>query len=361
MHYGLNIDIPMPLISIFGNVGLVLIVLEGMLDIKFSKNKLRLLGSALLVSIFLIACSTLAIAWLIIYSLGATWHNALLCAICLSVISSATVIPTVQKLTNRTKEFMLYESTLSDIIGILVFNIIAFNQPGNDIGKYLDLGGQLLSTILISIVFALVIIWLLVRIKTKVRFYLIIAIVILIYESGSLLHLSSLFLIMFFGLVLNNIDLFDTYLLHNKRSTLQRLGGRLRYFIQDTYITADSFKPMVLETSFVIRTFFFFMFGYSIDINGIFQLQTLEFCAYVIGIMYALRYINLKFFTGASVFPEIFIYPRGATTILLYYSIPPENRISELNGRMLFTIIIITNLLMMVGVLFSKKEKAEFV
>lgn len=358
-YYGLNIKIPQPAISIFGSVGLILIVLEGMLDIKFARGKMHLLGSAFLVCIMLVTCSTAGIAWLIVSMLGVSWHNALLYALSLSVISSAIVIPTVERLSTRTKEFMLYESTLSDIIGILIFNIIAFNRPASGIGQYLNLAGQTLLTIIVSVIFSLVIIWLMIKIKTRVRFYLIIALIILIYESGNLLHLSSLFLIMFFGLVLNNIDLFDNYLLQSKKGFLKRMGGRMRDFMQDAYVTVDGFKPMVLETSFVIRTIFFFMFGYSININGIFQIETLAFCGYAIGIMYALRLINLQFFTRSSVFPEILIYPRGATTILLYYSIPAENRISELNGRMLFTIIIITNVLMMFGVLFSKKEEVK--
>jgi Kef-type K+ transport system membrane component KefB len=359
VYYGLNIEIPTSVISIFGAVGLIIIVLEGALDIKFDKSKLRLLGSAFLVCIFLVACATIGIASLIVYLLGSSWHNALLYGIALSVISSAIVIPTVESMVERTKEFMLYESVISDIIGILVFNIIAYNETNVSAGQYFNLSWQMVSMVIISIIFSLLMVWLLAKIKTKVRFYLIIALMILIYESGNLLHLSSLLLIMCFGLVLNNINLLDKYLLNSKSPLLARTGKRIEKTLQDAYTSIEGFKPMVLETSFVIRTFFFFMFGYSINLNGILQPQTLIFSGYILGIMYVLRFINLKFFTRSHVFPEILIYPRGLTTILLYYSIPQANRISVLNDNMFFTIVIMTNVLMMIGVIFSKKGELK--
>ncbi len=358
-YYGFNVIIPTPVISICGAIGLILIVLEGALDIKFDRSKLRLLGSAFLVCIFLVACSTAAIAWLIVYILGSSWHNALLYGIALSVISSAIVIPTVESMIARTKEFMLYESILSDIIGIVVFNVIVYNETNINTSQYFNLSWQLLLMVLVSLIFSLLMGWLLAKIKTKVRFYLIIALMILIYESGNLLHLSSLLLILCFGLVLNNIAFFDKYLLNSKSPFFQRVGNKIENTIQAANISIEGFKPMVLETSFIIRTVFFFMFGYSINMKGMFQSQTLIFSGCILAIMYILRFVNLKFFTRSSVFPEILIYPRGLTTILLYYSIPQVNRITELNDNMFFTIVIITNLLMMVGVMFSKSGELK--
>ncbi len=354
-YNGFDIQIPATAISIFGSVGLILIVLEGALDIEFAKSKLRVLLSAFLVCIFLVTCSTAGISWLIVYFKGTTWHNALLYGISLSVISSAIVIPTVEGMTGRTKEFMLYESTLSDIIGILVFNLVVYNEVNASIGPYVNLGWQIAVMLFVAVVFSLLMVWFLAWIKTRVRFYLIIALMILVYESGNLLHLSSLLLIMCFGLVLNNIHLLDGRLTRSKYFLIEHIGKKMLVTIKEAYSSIDSFKPMVLETSFVIRTFFFFMFGYSIDVNGLFQPETFIFSGYILAVMYVLRFISLKFFTRSSVFPEIFIYPRGLTTVLLYYSIPPVNRISALNGDMLFTVIIVTNVLMMIGVMFSKK------
>jgi hypothetical protein len=358
-YYGFNIEIPTSVISIVGSVGLILIVLEGTLDIKFTRDKAKILGSAFLVCIFLVACSTVGIGWLIVRETCSSWHNALPYAISLSVISSAIVIPTVESMAWRTKEFMLYESILSDIIGIIVFNVVAFDQLSNDIGPYLNLGGQIVLMLIVSVLFSLMMVWLMAKIRTRVRFYLILAIVVLVYESGNLLHLSSLLLIMCFGLVLNNIDLLDNALVNSKRAFWQRIGKKIYNTIQDAYKSIDGFKPMVVETAFIIRTIFFFMFGYSINLNGLLDTQSLLFSAYILAIMYALRYVNLKFFARSSVFPEILIYPRGLTTILLYYSIPLASHINGLNSSMFFTIVIVTNLLMMIGVIFSKNEEMK--
>ena len=358
-YYGFSFEIPTSVISIFGSVGLILIVLEGALDIKFDKSKLRLLGSAFLVCIFLITCSTYAISWLIVHLTGSSWHSALLYGISLSVISSAIVIPTVESMAERTREFMLYESVLSDIIGIVVFNVIAYNPANIGTGQYITLGWQMIVMLIVSVIFSLLMVWLLAKIKTRVRFYLIIALMILIYESGNLLHLSSLLLILCFGLVLNNLDILDKSLLNSKRPFLERAGKRMFNTMQAAYTSIEGFRPMVLETSFVIRTFFFFMFGYSININGLLQPQILIFSGYILLIMYVLRFINLRFFTRSHIFPEIFIYPRGLTTVLLYYSIPVASRITILNDNMFFTIVIVTNILMMISVLFSKKAELK--
>ena len=49
-------------------------------------------------------------------------------AITLSIISSAIVITSIGKLNEEKREFMIYESIFSDIIGILVFNFFAFSD-----------------------------------------------------------------------------------------------------------------------------------------------------------------------------------------------------------------------------------------
>jgi Kef-type K+ transport system membrane component KefB len=358
--YGMNLPVPTPLISVFGTVGLILIVLEGTLDITFAGERAGLLGKALLVSIFLIALSSFGLAWLIRYFSACSFHSALLYGIALSLVSSAIVIPTVQNLGKKTKEFMLYESTITDILGILFFNVILNSNDGTTMYDYLNTGWELLLMFILSIIFSILLAWFMGKIKTKVRFYLVLALIILLYETGELFHVSSLLLIMCFGLVLNNMDLMDKFLLKSSALFIKRIQPGILSLNKGVYASIDGFKPLVDETAFVIRTFFFFLFGYSIQLSGILEPSVLEISGYILLLVYSLRLVTLSVFARKNIYPEILIFPRGLTTILLYYNIPAANKIAGLNDSVLFTITIITNLLMMFGVIFYQSQRDPF-
>ena len=47
--------------------------------------------------------------------------HALMLTIPLSILSSAIILPSIEDLNEKKKEFMIYESTFSDIIGIVAF------------------------------------------------------------------------------------------------------------------------------------------------------------------------------------------------------------------------------------------------
>jgi len=53
-----------------------------------------------------------------------------------------------------------------------------------------------------------VMVLLLQKLKAKVKLFFLIAVLVLLYATGKMFHLSSLLIIMVFGLVLNNYNLF---------------------------------------------------------------------------------------------------------------------------------------------------------
>ena len=53
---------------------------------------------------------------------------ALASAIPIGIISSAIAIPSAKNLLNNEKEFITYESSLSDIFGVIFFNFITLND-----------------------------------------------------------------------------------------------------------------------------------------------------------------------------------------------------------------------------------------
>ena len=52
--------------------------------------------------------------------------------------------------------------------------------------------------------------------------------------------------------------------------------------------------------------------------------------------------------------------PRGLVTILLFYSIPVEKQLTNFKVGIIFYVVVLTSLLMMVGLMFFKKDKAEY-
>lgn len=117
-----------PLLPILGTIGLVLIVLEGSLELELNKSKIPIIRKALLTSVLAMFAQAFLLASVFQYLSGTPFKTALLNAIPFCVISSAIAIPSVRTLHSNEKEFIIYESSLSDIFGVLFFNFIALNE-----------------------------------------------------------------------------------------------------------------------------------------------------------------------------------------------------------------------------------------
>ncbi len=118
--------IPGMLVEIFGTIGLIMIVLEAGLDLSLTKEKGPLISrsffSALVIFLVSTALVAAALHW---FFPTASLRSCIVYAIPLSIISSAIVLPSVHHLGEEKKEFLIYEASFSDIIGIMVFNYIA--------------------------------------------------------------------------------------------------------------------------------------------------------------------------------------------------------------------------------------------
>ena len=120
-----NIDF-FPILEILGIVGLIMIVLEAALELKLKQEKLIPIIKAFLVALIgLLGSSWIAALILQEFIPTMTSQSAWLYAIPLSILSSAVIIPSVSGLANAKKEFHIYESTFSDIIGIMIFYFLA--------------------------------------------------------------------------------------------------------------------------------------------------------------------------------------------------------------------------------------------
>ena len=333
-----------PVLEILGTVGLVMIVLEAALDIHLEKGKAGLMGKSFLVALILLLLTTFAIALIIRFFYEVDQMQAIIYAIPLSIMSSAIIIPSVAKLVEETKEFLIVEAAFSDILGIMLFYFVLDTIDLDGAGAVtLHITQNLLITLIIAMAFGYLIIILIPKVSgNDVKLFLPIAVLMLLYAAGKLFHLSSLIFVLIFGLMLNNIDLF--------------FRGFLKKFINlEVYEDLLSeIKLITLESSFLIRTFFFIVFGMSITLDGFNQISVFIISLVSLGIMYLLRWGALKIIAPNQMHPGLFIAARGLITILLFYGIPVEHQIPDFSLAVLFLIIICSNLVMMYGLVKNR-------
>ena len=204
-------DIPFEglILELLGTVGLIFIVLEAALELELRRDKLTLILRSATLALLALVASTFAIATFLNGMLAMPWFNAVVYGIPLSIMSSAIIIPSVGGLSPASREFMVYESTFSDIFGIMAFYLLLGNQEAVSGGEVLtNVVVNLAGTLAISIVVAYLLVFVLQKIQSGVRLFLSIAVLLLIYAIQKLLHLSPLILILIFGLMLNNHKLF---------------------------------------------------------------------------------------------------------------------------------------------------------
>jgi len=324
-----------PYLELFGIVGLILIVLEAALDIKISVSSLPNIRKSFEVAFLMLVVGTVSIAALFNSWFGVGWKVAFINSIPLAVVSSAIVIPSVAHLSGKKKEFLIYESTFSDILGILIFNFLV-KQTAVTAGSVFSFFMMTGVTVILSLAGAVFLIFLAARIKDHVKIFIVLSIMLLIYSLGKMLHLSSLLLIFIFGILVNNLE----SILKNK--FISAGGNEIKNELLH-------FKLVVSESSFVIRTFFFVMFGYSIDLRTIVSRDVLLIGSLVVMILAVIRYLYLRLFAKFNLLPEFFVAPKGLVSILLFYAIPAQSVIPFVGKGVLFFVICATSVLMAFG------------
>ena len=214
IHYGLllsgeqSLDLARPL-EVLGVIGLILIVLEAALDLRLQKEKIGLIIKSFLVALLGLGGTAYLAAISLGYFLHVEFLTALLYTIPLSILSSAIILPSIDDLDKEKREFMIYESTFSDIIGIVGFySVLTMLDSSNAEGVYGEVFANLALTVVFSIIISYMLICVFQNIKGHVKLFLLIAILLLLYAVGKMFHLSSLIIILIFGMILNNYKLF---------------------------------------------------------------------------------------------------------------------------------------------------------
>ena len=341
----LNIPELTPLLPILGTLGLILIVMEGSLELELNKSKTPIIKRSFVIALIPLLMMGVVVAYLFQYFGEVPFRVGLLNAIPLCVISSAIAIPSVKNLSEKNREFAIYESTLSDILGVLFFNFIALNAV-IDLVAFWNFGLQLIIMMLVSLVATIGLSYLLSRIDHHIKHTPIILLVILIYAISEVYHLPALIFIIIFGLFMGNFD------------QLQRFRWIQKLKSTDLDDEVEKFKEITIEAAFVIRALFFLLFGYLIETAEILNTDTLVWAVGIVILIYALRAIQLKI-SGVSFSPLLFVAPRGLITILLFFTIPATASIPLMNKSLVMQVIVLTALMMMVGLMTNKKDQQK--
>lgn len=342
----MNIQIPMlsAILPPLGTLGLVLIVLEGSLDLTLSRKKIILVKRASLSALILILLTSAAMTALIMYLFHVSMLQALVNAVPLAVISSAVAIPSAQGLAAKDQEFIVYESSLSDILGVVLFNFVAEREDFG-LSSFGEFGLNISITIFLAVVACLGLALLVTHIRHHIKFLPIISVLLLIYASAKVWHLSPLLIVLLFGLFANNAHLI-THVKFAEFFRLERMEEEVH-----------KFRHLTAEMAFVIRTFFFIIFGYLADIGSMLHWEVIVMGALIVAIILALRigYLAVAFAgTERKIFPIALIAPRGLITILLFLSIGSTASIPGIHQGLLMTVVIGSSLAMMFGIMLTK-------
>ena len=178
-----------------------------------------------------------------------------------------------------------------------------------------------------------------------IKFFLIISILILVYAIGQSFHLSALVLILSFGLFLNNAD------------TIKHVWFRTTFIYKNLSNDLTQLHQLSAETAFIIRTFFFVIFGFTMNINQLNNFNIIANGLIVLGCIYLIRFAYLYFFRKENLLPEGFVVPRGLISILLYYNLPQHLKLVEIGTPFLFMVVLGSSLVMSVGLMFTRKKE----
>lgn len=332
-------------LEILGIVGLIMIVLEAALDLHLSKEKWPTIWKSFSVALLSLIFSTAACAYIINFFIIPDFFTAIIYAVPLSIMSSAIIIPSVGGLSEPKKEFMVYEGTFSDILGIMFFYFLIGNAEADTAQVVVwDVVSNISLTIILSVLISYALVLIFQKMNSQVKLFMLIAVLLILYSVGKLFHLSSLLIILIFGLVLNNNQLFFK-------------GFLKKWLVRDKVNEVlDDFHLVTIESAFVVRTFFFVLFGITITLSSLMNLEVaiISFCILVA--LYAVRFIFMKIFIQKDIFPQVYLAPRGLITILLFFAIPAEYQNEAFDSGILLYAIIISSLIMAAALVFSGKN-----
>jgi len=316
-----------PVVPVLGTIGLILIVLEGALDLTVTRERIRLIAVSATSTLLCFVVTLAAFTALFAAARSMPYASAFLVAIPFAVISSAVAIPSAAALPAEPREFVVYESALSDILGVLVF-YAWLNANGSLRDFAIDLVGGGAVSLTIALLVAPAIFFFINHLEGHVRFLPLVAGIVFLYGAGKALHLSPLVLVLGCGLLLNNPH-------------LGRWSRRLSSVQGEAYEqTLREFKGLVAELTFAAKSFFFLLLGYWTDLGTMRAMHAWALAAAVFGVVYVSRFAVLTLLSQRYARALTWIAPRGLITVLLFLAAREAGEASEFPlGAVMLTVL----------------------
>ena len=124
------------------------------------------------------------------------------------------------------------------------------------------------------------------------------------------------------------------------------------------------FHILTAESTFLVKTFFFLFFGFSISLTEFNSLTPFIYGASIFGIMLLIRYV---YFTATTFkikpSPLVYMSPRGLISILLFLQIKEVRFIdassSIINEQVLLVVILTSMLMMTLGTMKKSGQDSD--
>lgn len=343
-------------VPLLGTIGLIMIVLEEALELKINKQKLPIIIKGLLASVVLLLANLYLLSWIFQKFFQFDYPSAVMYSIPLAVLSSAVAIPSASVLLKIDKEFVVYETTFSDILGIAIFyyaiDQFSVGKPVNSANEIMDLLGLILIISVISFVLTLLLKRVMQVIGNQNKFFLILAILLGIYGLGKQMHYPVLLTIFIFGVILNNAP----------RLIPRFINKKLKVTPYDRGLY--DFKLLTVGFSFLVRIFFFLFFGFSILYYEFNSYKPFAIGLGLFLVMFVVRWVYfsiLKLKLSFNPTPILYIAPRGLISILLFleigvikdFNVDGKGIVDE---KLLLIVILTSMVFMLAGTMKKKKD-----
>jgi len=352
-------DVLLPLAPYLGMLTLLMIMLEGGMDLEI-QQVLHQMKWAVILTFLTVTLATLAIAAGYLFLTGAPFLHSLLLGAILACTSGAIVIPLVNamRMARSTRTILTLESALGDAMAVVAVVVLVryMRQPYNDFARQvIATGGAILVGGVLGAIGGLLWMKLLSRTgKIPLSYMLTLAVMFLLFAAADSVHASGIMAVLFFGMTLSN-----------GQAIMKRLPAPRGEpdWKTSRYALDDTIRWFHEEITFIARVFFFVYLGMLLDPTQVSPLF-LGISGVLIALIYISRFAAVRAvgFLGRRQVPFerkilVSMGPRGLASAVL--AMVPENAGIPGTGifiQYVFAVILATNLFVTAAVVRSERR-----
>lgn len=342
------------LTPLFGALALTLILFDSGLDLKYEDVVKKLRSVVILIGAsFVVTTLAIAIIYRVLVPTDPAYLDLTLGAL-LSAVSAPIVIPLLSIMTVKsdTRTVLNLESALTDASAVIVvFVVVASLGPsaGSPSEVAIGLGATLVVSTVVALLLGVAWLELLKLMRNRAYSYMLtLAVVLGLFSVVEFFGGTGPVAALVFGIVLANGKEFSRHLP-----------------IKTTFVLDEKIRWFHSEVTFFMKTFFFVYIGLIFVVDRLSStLFLLSFA--ILGVIVAARVLAVKVLV--SMRPEeqgdqdvLFIMmPRGLTSVVVASTVAATAVVdASILLDVTFIVIILTNVVMTVGVLFAERRRMK--